>query len=169
MKHAIIIAALLVCTHAQADDASKRAKISKLVVVQGLEPLFQQQLDASKVAMVDLGKKMIDSMREPGATETDMDKKINPIFERFVASAGEIFSAKELVESWSAHYGKDLTEAEIDKILAYYSSPIGQKDVKSSQAAMAGFSAMMNAQTEKRAMKLFDKLKSDMTDALKKQ
>lgn len=168
MKHAIIIAALLVCTHAQADDASKRAKINKLAVAQGLELMFQQQLDASKVATIDMGKKMVASMRDPKVPQTEIDKKIGPIFNRFVASAGAMFSARELVDSWSSHYGKDLTEAEIDKILAYYTSPIGQKDAKSSQAAMAGFSTAMNAEAEKRGMKLFDQLKSDMDAAFKK-
>ncbi|MEJ7805598.1 MAG: DUF2059 domain-containing protein [Telluria sp.] len=168
MKHAIIIAVLFVCSHAQADEASKRAKISKLVAAQGLELMFQQQLDASKVAMIDLGKNIVRSLADPKVPETEEQKRIAPVFNRFVARTGEMFSAKELVDSWASHYGKNLTEAEIDKILAYYTSPIGQKDVKSSQAAMVGFSTMMSAESNNRAMKLLDQLKIDLNAALKK-
>ncbi len=168
MKHAIVIAALLVCTHASADEASKRAKIGKLAAAQGLEQMFQQQLDASKTSMKDMGTKMLRSLADPKAPRSEEDKKIQPILNRFMAEVSNMFTGKELADLWAKHYGANLTEDEVDKILAYYLSPIGQKDVKASQAAMGGFMTTFNQETEKRALKILGKLKTEIEAASKK-
>jgi hypothetical protein len=168
MKRAVLIATLFLCTQAHADEASKRAKIGKLIAVQGMEQMFKQQLDSSKTAMVEMGTKIVRSMSDENTPPSASEKLVEPIFNRFVEDVGNMFTARELVDRWSSQYGKELTEADIDKILAYYSSPIGQKDVKASQMAMVGFSATVNTETEKRAMKLLEKLKVELTAAMPK-
>jgi hypothetical protein len=168
MKRAVLIATLFLCAQAHADEASKRAKIGKLIAAQGMEQMFQQQLDSSKTALVELGTKIMHSLGDANTPPSAAEKLVEPIFNRFVQDAGAMFTARELVDIWSSQYGKDLTEAEIDKILAYYSSPIGQKDVRAAQTAMVGFSATLNPESEKRAMKLLEKLKIDMDAAMHK-
>ena len=168
MKRAVLIATLFLGTQAHADEASKRAKIGKLIAVQGMEQMFKQQLDSSKTAMVEMGTKIVRSMSDENTPPSASEKLVEPIFNRFVEDVGNMFTARELVDRWSSQYGKELTEADIDKILAYYSSPIGQKDVKASQMAMVGFSATVNTETEKRAMKLLEKLKVELTAAMPK-
>lgn len=38
-------------------------------------------------------------------------------------------SPAESIDIWVRHYGEHVTEAELNQIVAYYRSPVGQKDV----------------------------------------
>ena len=49
---------------------------------------------------------------------------------------GAPWGAKEIVEVWAKAYGSRFNDKELDGLLAYYKSPLGQKDVKASQAAL---------------------------------
>jgi hypothetical protein len=45
----------------------------------------------------------------------------------------------DAVLAWGRFYSQGLTDQELDAILAYYRSPLGQKDVRASQAALPQF------------------------------
>lgn len=168
MKKLLIAIALIASSHAHADEASKRAKIAKLMVVQGLEQMMQQQMDQSTASLSGMAGKLFDSMvGDKSAADPAMLKRLRAVHERFLASAGTMFSAKEVVDSWSASYGKDLTEAEVDKILAYYMSPTGRKDIAASKAAMTEMGETLSTETEKRMFALLEQFKKDMDAAAK--
>ncbi len=44
-----------------------------------------------------------------------------------------------MVETYSSFYGPHFSEAEIDELIAFYSSNLGQKDVRSTRMATAEF------------------------------
>ncbi len=168
MKKLLITFALLACTNAHADEASKRAKIAKLLVAQGLEQMIQQQLDQSTASVSNMGEKAFNSMvGDAAVTNPEAIKRMRVAHETFLAKAATMFTAKEMLDVWSAHYGKDLTEADIDKILAYYTSTIGQKEIAASKMAMTAFGQIFSVESEKRVMKLLDQFKKDMDAAVK--
>ncbi len=169
MKAIVVIAALLLSTHAMADEASKRAKILKLAEVQGLEQMFQQQVDQSKANLATLGrdlaaKAVIDSGQAMGGKNPRVEKLI----ERMVDHASHLFTAKEYADLWSRNFGKDLSEADIDQMLVYYKSPVGQKDVRASQLAMGSFASAIGAETQKRVKVLIDEFTKDLKAGAKK-
>lgn len=47
------------------------------------------------------------------------------------------YDQEEAVRAWSRYYSENVTEPDLDAILAYYRSPAGQKDVSASRAALA--------------------------------
>lgn len=167
MKNFLLLLTFLACTQAaHADEVSKRAKIGKLIVAQGMEQMLQQQIDHSAASLANLGLNAFTSMPADAAiVHPVVLKKQKAIYAKFMKDAATIFTAKELVDSWSANYGKDLSESDIDQILAYYSSPIGQKDVASSKLAMTAFSQMFAKENEKRVVRLLDKFSKDLAAA----
>jgi Uncharacterized protein conserved in bacteria (DUF2059) len=46
------------------------------------------------------------------------------------------YDQEEAVRAWGRYYSENVTEADLDGILAYYRSPAGQKDVSASRAAL---------------------------------
>jgi hypothetical protein len=167
MKKALLVIALLLSAYAYADDSARQAKIAQIVKAQGLQQMFQQQIDQSKAAAADTGKNLYRKMlAESGITEGQENPKLEQVFTKYLERCASMLSARELVATWSSFYGKDLSEAELDKILAYYKSPVGKKDVLASQVAMAGFSQAMSAEVQKRMEASIGQLMADLKSAI---
>jgi hypothetical protein len=164
-----LLIALFFCGTAVADEASRREKIAKIVEAQGLHQMFQQQLDQGKASAADIGKSIVEKMlAESGAAPVQKSPKLEQIFLRYMERCAAMFSATELVDTWSRYYGKDLTEGELDQVLAYYQSAVGKKDVLASQAAMIGFGKTMSDEGQIRLNASISQLMADLKGALKK-
>ncbi|MDR2881046.1 MAG: DUF2059 domain-containing protein [Azoarcus sp.] len=167
MKKMLILFALALSVHVHADEASRQAKVAQIVEAQGLQQMLQQQLDQSKEFAVKAGE---DTYRrlllESNLGEGKENPALKQVFAKYMERCATLFTAKELVAMWSAFYGKDLSEAELDKILTYYKSPEGKKDVRASQIAMVGFSLAMNAESQKRLNESINQLIVDMKKAI---
>ncbi|MCL2635072.1 MAG: DUF2059 domain-containing protein [Betaproteobacteria bacterium] len=68
-------------------------------------------------------------------------QEIEAAYQAFVDTAEPNWTVEEAVGIWAEHYGAQLTEAELDQILIFYKSPIGQKDISATQKAMPSWSA----------------------------
>ena len=163
----VFVIGLLFLGGAVADEATRREKITRIVEAQGLDQMFQQQLDQGKASASDIGISIVQKMlAETGAPQGQANPRLEQVFQRYMERCAAMFSAKELVDMWSRFYGKDLTESELDQILAYYQSPVGKKDVFASQAAMAGFSKTMNTQGQERLEASISQLMADLKAVL---
>ncbi|MDR7306510.1 DUF2059 domain-containing protein [Rhodoferax saidenbachensis] len=152
---------------AVADETTRREKIAKIVDAQGLTQMFQQQLDQGKASASDIGKSIVQKiLAETGAPKGQTNSRLEQVFQRYMDECATMFSAKELVDTWSRFYGKDITESELDQILSYYQSPVGRKDVFASQTAMTEFSKTMNAQGQERLNASISQLMADLKTAL---
>jgi len=169
MKIIFLAIALLFSVYAHADESARLSKISQIVEAQGLQQMFQQQLDQSKATAADVGQSLYQKMlEESGITDGQKNPKLEEVFTQYLERCTSMFTAKELVATWSSYYGKGLSEADLDKILAYYKSPVGKKDVHASQVAMARFSQAMAAEGQKRMNALIGQLMADLNSALAK-
>jgi hypothetical protein len=56
---------------------------------------------------------------------------------QFLQSIDGNFDQEDAARAWGRFYADNLTESDLDAILAYYRSPVGQKDVGASRAALA--------------------------------
>ncbi|MDR2208509.1 MAG: DUF2059 domain-containing protein [Azoarcus sp.] len=169
MKKILVFFALVLSTHVHADEASRQAKIAQIVEAQGLHQMLQEQLDQSKALAAEIGRDTFRKMLlEIGIAEGEETKALEQVLVEFNERCAVMFSAKELVAMWSAFYGKDLSEADLDKILAYYKSPTGKKDVRAAQIAMVEFSKAMNAEGQKRLNESIEQLISDLKTAIAK-
>jgi hypothetical protein len=55
---------------------------------------------------------------------------------QFLQAVDGRFDQEDAVRTWGRFYSDQLTESDLDAILAYYRSPIGQKDISASHAAL---------------------------------
>jgi hypothetical protein len=46
------------------------------------------------------------------------------------------WTAQEIVNVWARAYGPSFTDEELDQLIAFYSSPLGQKDARVSQEGL---------------------------------
>ena len=130
--------------------------------------MIQQQLDQSAASVSSMGEKVFNTMAGDAAkSHPEVIEKLRPIHEKFMQDASRMFTAKEVVDAWSAEYGKDLAESDLDKILAYYLSPTGQKDIASSKKAMTAFGQLFSVESEKRVLHLLGQFHKDLMAAIK--
>jgi hypothetical protein len=125
---------------AQGNDLSKAAKIIELVKLQGLEKMMEQSKVSSREAASKLVGQMTDKMFASfPQIPTDTRAAIEAAAQRFLQDVEASSDQNDAVQAWSRFYSDGLTEHEIDAILAYYRSKIGQKDVLAQQAALPQF------------------------------
>ena len=131
---AFVVVSMCSVAHAQDERAGLVLRIAN---AQGLNEIFEQQLtqqrDSTKVYVQQLYQRII---LEAGGQE---NPKALAAFERFVAKTADIFTAQELSTAWVSVYGSALSIDELKRILSYYESPIGKKDVAAAKLGMQSF------------------------------
>lgn len=169
MKTIVLLAALFLPTHALANEASKRAKIVQLAKAQGLEQMFQQQLDQAKASSVAMRGDIVDKMlKDSGLEASPEDPKVRQILVRFAEKASMIYSAKEYVDIWSRYYGQEMSEADIDQMLTYYRSPLGRRDMRATQTAMTTFTDVIGKESQIRLTALTENMMKELKAIVQK-
>jgi hypothetical protein len=163
---AFCLAALLLTSAANADDVARQKKITQIIEAQGLHQMFQDQLNQSKAAATQHGREIFERIvRELGDGAEKSNPKFEAVFTKYIEKCASMWTAEELVAVWTRNYGRDLSEQDLDHILAYYKSPYGKKDVAASQAAMFGFAQVMQTEGLRKMNALITGLASDMKAA----
>lgn len=167
--YGLLLAALLTCTNAFADAASRREKIAAIIEAQGLQQMFQQQLDQGLDSAGEIGRNVVQKIaQETGVSEADAKTRLEPIFRRYMERCASMFSAAELVDLWGRKYGQNLSEPELEQILRYYRSPVGKKDVAASQEAMVAFSQSMSTIGQQRLNDSLGQLMRELKEVAQK-
>jgi hypothetical protein len=155
-----LVSSLVFASPASFAQDTRAALVQRIAAAQGLEEMFEQQLAAQRDSMKSYASKLFEqALAESGGQASAKQKAA---FERFVAKATTLFSSKEITAAWTAAYGKDLSDQELREVLKYYQSPIGQKDVASSKAAMITYSAWINQESQARSMPLLKTLVQEL-------
>lgn len=130
-------------------DLSRDERISRLLDAQGLRQSFDRQLAESSEGLQMTGKRVAEHrLASLGITP---NPAIDAAFARFTARASQLFTTDELLNIWSQAVGTtDLTNDELDAMIAYYASPIGQRDVLAQRQATAAIAAWMSEQAPTR-------------------
>lgn len=59
--------------------------------------------------------------------------------DEFISAMHSPWTAREIVQTWSELYASQFTDSELDQLLAYYTSPLAQKEVAASRRALVQF------------------------------
>lgn len=139
----LFLVALFLCGSVMADEKSRQATIAEIFKAQGMQEMLQEHLELAKTTAGELGRGQLKIMLSGlGATEDQLNSEmfknseLAQIFGRYIERSAAIFSAEELVNAVAVAYGKNLSEADLNNILAFYQSPSGRKDVLASKEAM---------------------------------
>ncbi len=138
IKYGLILLSLLGFGGVFADEVSKAEKLTELMRVQGLYDMIEQQQTYCEAQAQSLDQQVMEKMEEdfPGMLSEETQLAFEQATTRFMGSVKASWTIAGAVSAWQNYYGNGVTEAELDQILAYYQSPIGQKDIQAAQAAM---------------------------------
>ena len=132
-----------------ADDA-RQQKVAGIAEAAGLQAMFEQVAQQEGVELKATAKQVLDQVF---AMKPDMSserkQQLIKLFDRVVQQYAQRPS-KDYVDLWTKFYGTDLSDDELDQILAFYKSPIGQKDVAAAKAAQVQFTTSLIAERKQR-------------------
>ena len=127
-------------------DEERNKKLTQLIEAQGLIALWQDQIEVSRKE----ARKQSDQMLKKLTANIIPDKiskaKFRASTEAFIKKINTPWVINDLVGVWIKYFGDALSNDELDKMIAYYNSDIGKKDVTSRRKAAMGF--IMHMQRE---------------------
>jgi hypothetical protein len=144
----LILSVSLLCAAglpvARGDESSRAAKVAELMQLTGLAQMMAQSRAVGQAA----AQKTVQSMAEQAFAKfptipPEKRARIEDAAKQFLRDVDSGFDQDDAVRAWGRFYSESLTETELDAILAYYRSPVGQKDVSASRAALPQFQHYM--------------------------
>jgi hypothetical protein len=129
---------------APGEEDSRTSKIAELVQLQGLTRMMEQTKAAGRETATRMVRSMTDKMfvQFPNIP-AGKRAAVEAASKQFLSEVDRSFDQGDAVRAWGRFYSEGLTEQELDAIIAYYRSPVGQKDVRASQAALPQFQKYM--------------------------
>jgi hypothetical protein len=124
IRKILVLAAvfLFALPHAHADDASKRAKIEEMFTILKMDSMMKQMM-AQGLAQ---GQQTVKAMMgDTPVTEADQ-KIIDGSLAKMVAAISDVISWEKLKPAYVDLYASAYSEEEVDGILTFYKSPVGQ-------------------------------------------
>jgi hypothetical protein len=118
---------------------TKTDKIKKIMEIQGQVQMWQEAIDSGKKQSEKLGTTAMDQLISRLSPSAEFKKKFNDAFNAFLSKVQAPWSAAEIVDKWASFYGPQFTEAELDQLIAFYSSDLGLKDISATRRAMTQF------------------------------
>ncbi|WP_263382219.1 DUF2059 domain-containing protein [Granulicella arctica] len=162
MKRQILtlIAILLVATSvAHADESSKRAKIEELFVVMKMDRTMKQMIAQSTTQGQQMAKGIFGDQ-----PMTDADKKmVDDYTAKSVALVSEALDWEKIRPEYVNLYASEYTEPEIDGILTFYKSAVGQTMLEKTPELLTKSGLIVNAH----AQQLQPQMRQLMTDFMK--
>ena len=143
---------------------SREEKVQKLMEAQGLVELFSQSLASGR----EYGRKQANEMMAQMLSGLNPDetyrKRFQEVMESFMSDLQPPWGAQEIVQTWGQVFGAKFTDDELDQLIAFYSSSLGQKEVAASRDAMPAFSQVFRDRykpiQEQAIAKFIDRAKS---------
>lgn len=135
-KPAAKAAATAVSSAASTASTSRDEKVRALMQAQGMLQMLEQQLEAGKEESRKQVQQVSDQMMQRINPPAEFQARFRKAFEDYALAMNAPWGAREIVDVWAKAYGSRFTDKELDGLLAYYKSPLGQKDVKAAQEAM---------------------------------
>jgi len=87
---------------------------------------------------------------------------------RFAETCVESLDVDEAVASWGRFYAEALSDEELDEILRFYSSPIGQKDVAATKAALPIWNAHLQSRSAALMQVALEKYTEDLREIMRR-
>ena len=161
MRSCIAVVMSVVCAAASAADRSE--KIRELMEAQGLVETFEQQIQAGREHTRKMADEMVGKVLSTLNPPPEFQAKFRDATRDFVEAAQSPWTARDIVEVWGKYYGAKFSDEELDQLLKYYRSPLGQKDAIASREALVPYTAEFQA----RYKPILDKATQEFLDRLK--
>jgi hypothetical protein len=131
---AVLLMVLTVgCCCARADEASKRAKAEQLFMLLHMDTMMDQLMIGVKKQVQQITQSM------PGADQAtpEQKKQVADFQQRVMDLVNQKIGWKALEPDFISLYASTYTEEELDGIIAFYKSPVGQKMMEKTPELMS--------------------------------
>lgn len=120
---------------------TREEKVATLMKVQGIEKTWQQQLDQNQIDGKKMGEQMFAQLKDELNPNEEYMLRMEGVFNTYMEKVSQSpLNAAEITETWAQIYGAKFTDEELDQLIVFYSSDIGQKEVQLSRESQAEFS-----------------------------
>jgi hypothetical protein len=162
LRNALLASSLICCAlPLHADEASKRAKAGELLTVLHIDQSLNQMLNQQSVQI----QKAIGSMTSQGKLTPAQQKDTDAFMQKVVGMIRDGSSWQKVKPQFVEIYMSTYSEPELDGLLAFYRSPLGQKMLQS-QPEIASKSQMIMQQhmqeVQPKLRDAFDQFKKEM-------
>jgi hypothetical protein len=159
--------ALVLAIPAYAADDVRQRKLDELMRTIKLQDMFEQQIASSRASYVAFGRKIFAQFQEQMTPIADpaQKAKMDSVLQRYIERASVLWKAEDLAAVWSERFGRELTDDDLEQILAFYRSPVGPKVVAANQAANIVLTEFVNAQSQERLRAAIQQLAADLREA----
>ncbi|WP_217475248.1 DUF2059 domain-containing protein [Stutzerimonas stutzeri] len=135
-----IIGAVILTLSFQALADTKSEKIGRLMDALGLVETWKQQIEQGKEYNRKVSTQIMDQVLSQLNPNEDFKQRFKTAADGFIKKTEAPWTAEKIVSVWASYYAPDFSEEELDQLIAFYSSPLGQKDIQVTRKAMKGFS-----------------------------
>ncbi len=137
----ILVTLFCLCINANADTKSE--KVAELVEAQGLLDLWTAQIEHGQEFSRVQEQTIVDQLLSRLNPNEEFRQRFSSAIREFKEATAAPWTAEYMVEIYSSFYGSHFSEAEVDELIAFYSSNLGQKDVRSTRLAAAEFGELL--------------------------
>lgn len=138
MRHLVIVFSIIFSSHVFADSKSK--KIEDLMQTLGLVETWTQQIEQGRIYNKRISSQILHQILSQLNPNEEFQKKFKEASDVFLKKTESPWSPEKVVEVWAGYYGPEFTEDELDQLIAFYNSPLGQKDIRVTRGSMEKFS-----------------------------
>lgn len=137
MRLALACVMALAAMSVNADERTD--KIRSLMEAQGLVSMFDQEIQLGKENGRKQADQMIAQIMASLNVNKDYNAKLKAAANDFIVALQPPWTAQDVVDEWATIYGAHFTDAELDQLLAFYTSALAQKEVVVSREALMPF------------------------------
>ncbi len=137
MRFKVLIVLLTISQLALAQ--TREQKIKNLLEMLGSISLYEQQMEESRVQIREWGKLQFKKSLTNLEPSPEFKEKFDRSFAKYLDTALTPLGTEQLNDAWSQAYAEKFTDAELDQLMAFYTSKIGQRDIVVSHEAYTEF------------------------------
>jgi hypothetical protein len=117
-------------------SADRTDKVRELMEAQGLLQMFERQMQTGKAEARQREEQMLTQFTAQLKPTKECDTLFRAAFEDSRKALEAPWTAQDIVDVWANVFGSRFTDEELDQLLAFYTSPLGKKEVMASQQAL---------------------------------
>ena len=117
----------------------RQDSINRLMKAQGIVEIFEQQKQYGKIEGEKQARKILDQILSRMNPNDTFRKRFSDAFMTYTKKIESPWSSEEITLAWAQYYGTKFSDAELNQLVEFYESPLGQKEQKASKEALLQF------------------------------
>ena len=123
-------------------------KVKTLMEALGLIDMWSQQIEFGRARNEEMGQQALDQVLSQLNPDEEYRERFTNATNSYLKKFETPWSAEEIVEVWAGYYGPNFTNEELDQLIEFYTSEIGQKDVAVTKQTLSEFSEHFQRETQ---------------------